>query len=140
MSTPAIDTAILLRRHRYGESSLVVHALSRSHGRVHLIAKGAYRPTSGYCGALDLFDTLELQWTAKSRSELKVLRGARPTLLRRPISRDPRALPCRALRTRAVRRGLPHGASGASALRRARAHARPTSRRPPLDWIRSWCF
>jgi DNA repair protein RecO (recombination protein O) len=88
VNTQRTDTALLLRRHRYGESSLVVHALSRDHGRLHLIAKGAYRPTSGYYGALDLFDTLELSWSANPRTELQVLRGARPVRLRRAVPRD----------------------------------------------------
>ena len=50
---PYRDHAVLLRRHPYGESSLVVHVLTREHGRVALLAKGAYRPTSRYFGVLD---------------------------------------------------------------------------------------
>ena len=71
---PAVrDRALLLRRFPYGESSLVCHALSRTHGRVHLLAKGAYRPTSRFYAALDLFDTLELEWNATPGRELAVL-------------------------------------------------------------------
>ena len=54
------DNALLLRRFPYGESSLVVHALTRAHGRVALLARGAYRPKSAYCGVLDLFDKHDL--------------------------------------------------------------------------------
>ena len=54
------DRALLLRRFPYGESSLVVQALTREHGRVHLIAKGVYRPSARFYAALDLFDTLEI--------------------------------------------------------------------------------
>lgn len=79
------DTALCLRRFRYGESSLLVHALTPRHGRVAILAKGAYRLRSGYFGALDLFDTLELEWS-RSGSELGVLRTARIVQRRRGVS------------------------------------------------------
>ncbi len=79
---------LILRRHRYGESSLVVHFLTRSGGRVSSIAKGAYRPKSAYYGVLDVFDTLEASWTGGTRGGLASLREARPVVLRRAISRD----------------------------------------------------
>ncbi|QDV06304.1 DNA repair protein RecO [Planctomycetes bacterium Poly30] len=59
---PAQDSALLLKRTPYGESSLVVHVLSAKHGRVELIAKGAHRPKSRFSGVLDWFDTLGLDW------------------------------------------------------------------------------
>jgi len=88
VSTSLTDEAIVLRRHRYAESSLVTHVLSRSHGRVHLLAKGAYRPKSAFSGVIDLFDTLELTWSVNRRSELQLLKAGRPLRLRRPITRD----------------------------------------------------
>lgn len=60
---PQSGPALLLKRTPYGESSLVVHALTAHHGRVELIAKGAHRPKSRYSGVLDWFDTLDLDWT-----------------------------------------------------------------------------
>lgn len=71
-----IDRALILRRFAYGESSLVLHVLTREHGRVHILAKGAYRPTSRYYAALDLFDTLELGWQHSPARELQLLREA----------------------------------------------------------------
>lgn len=68
-----LDRAFVLRRFRYGESSLVVHVLSEEHGRQSILAKGAYRPKSGYCGVLDLFDTLELGWSLPRGAELGIL-------------------------------------------------------------------
>lgn len=82
------DAALILRRFPYGESSLVVHVLSRDQGRVNLLAKGAYRPTSGYCGVLDLFDTLELAWSARREGELCLLTGASVEIRRRRIPTD----------------------------------------------------
>jgi DNA repair protein RecO len=82
------DRALLLRRFPYGESSLVCHALTRASGRVHVLAKGAYRPSSRYYAALDLFDTLELEWSATAGRELGVLVAASIETRRAAIPRD----------------------------------------------------
>jgi DNA repair protein RecO (recombination protein O) len=81
------DRALILRRFRYGESSLVVHALTPRFGRIALLAKGAYRLRSGYFGVLDLFDTLELTWR-DSRTDLGTLAAARILCRRRGLSGD----------------------------------------------------
>jgi DNA repair protein RecO len=82
------DSGLLLRRFAFGESSLVCHALTREHGRVHLLAKGAYRPTSRFYAALDLFDTLELAWSQAVGRELQVLQAASVEVRRRRIAED----------------------------------------------------
>jgi len=82
------DRAFLLRRTPFGESSLVVHALTRSHGRVQLIAKGAHRPKSRYVGVLDLFDTLELDWSGGRNSDLGTLREGALCVRRRGLTRS----------------------------------------------------
>jgi DNA repair protein RecO (recombination protein O) len=83
-----VDRALLLRRIPYGESSLVVHALTREHGVVHLLARGAYRPTARYYAALDLFDTLEIEWAPTPGRELALLRAARIAVRRHRIARE----------------------------------------------------
>ena len=65
--------ALLLRRIPYGESSLVAHVLTPDQGRVHLLAKGAYRRSSRFFCVLDLCHTLELSWTSKPGVELGTL-------------------------------------------------------------------
>lgn len=45
--------AIILRRHRFSESSLVASALTRDHGRVDFLAKGCLREKSPLFGHLD---------------------------------------------------------------------------------------
>lgn len=70
------DDALILRRFSFGESSLVIQVLTREHGRVHLIARGAYRPKSRYYAALDLFDTLRITWAHSETRELLELREA----------------------------------------------------------------
>ena len=82
------DRALVLRRFPYGESSLVVQALTERSGRVHLLAKGAYRPKSGFFGVLDLFDTLTLSWRTSTKSELATLAAARIETRRRGITRS----------------------------------------------------
>ena len=54
----------------------MIQVLTREHGRVHLIARGAYRPKSRYYAALDIFDTLRLQWSHSETRELLELREA----------------------------------------------------------------
>jgi DNA repair protein RecO (recombination protein O) len=73
----ARSPALLLERYPYGESSLVVHLLTPAHGRVHALAKGCYRPgAASYC-ALDLFDTLEVDFAPRQGGGLATLRSAR---------------------------------------------------------------
>lgn len=82
------DQALILRRFRYGETSLVAQVATRSHGRVHLLAKGAYRPTARFYAALDLFDTLELEWVASPGRELATLQTASIVVRRHRLSLD----------------------------------------------------
>jgi recombinational DNA repair protein (RecF pathway) len=83
------DSAILLRKTPYGETSLVVHVLTPARGRVPLMAKGAHRPNSRFCGVLDWFDTLTLEWSESPRRELQLLASGDLEQRRRSI---PRAL------------------------------------------------
>lgn len=72
----------------YRETSLIVDAFSRDHGRVALIAKGARRPRSGLRGTLMEFQPLELAWVGGG--ELKTLtraewQGGQPLLTGRAL-------------------------------------------------------
>ncbi|MAF66523.1 MAG: DNA repair protein RecO [Planctomycetes bacterium] len=80
------DQALCLRRFPYSESSLVVRLLTREHGRVHLLARGTYRPRSRTYALLDLFDTLELSWTRAPRRELGELVDGHIVRRRRALS------------------------------------------------------
>jgi len=83
------DRALILKRYPFSESSLVIHVGTREHGRVHVMAKGAYRPTSRYYAALDLLDTLEIEWDESPRRELANLRAATIAQRRRSIPKNP---------------------------------------------------
>ena len=82
------DDALLLKRSPFGESSLVVQVLTRRHGRVRLIVKGAYRPNSGYAFVLDYFHTLRLHWSHARGRELAPLRKAELICRRRDVAED----------------------------------------------------
>lgn len=82
------DRALLLRRTPYAESSLVAQVFTRSQGRLHLMAKGAFRRTSRYYCVLDLFDTLEIEASTRRESDLALLRVASVRERRRAPRRD----------------------------------------------------
>ena len=52
MSEIIKDRAVVLKTYEYGESSVVAVALTRSHGKVRLLAKGARRPKSALQGVV----------------------------------------------------------------------------------------
>ncbi len=83
------DRALLLKRFAYSESSLVAHLCTREHGRIHVLAKGAYRPTSRYFAVLDFLDTLEVEWQHDPKRELVTLRAGSILVRRRRIPEDP---------------------------------------------------
>lgn len=82
------DRAVVLRRFRFSESSLVIHALTREHGRIALLARGAFRPRSRFFAVLDLFDELDLTWTHRPGVELDALSEGALVVRRRGITRD----------------------------------------------------
>lgn len=84
------DRALVLKRYPFSESSLVVHVGTREHGRVHVMAKGAYRTSARYYAVLDLLDTLEIEWDESPRRDLANLRAATIVERRRSIPEDPR--------------------------------------------------
>lgn len=53
------------------ETSLIVDALTRDHGRIALVARGAKRPTSQFRGLLTPFNPIAISWSG--RSEVKSL-------------------------------------------------------------------
>jgi len=66
--------AFVLHSYPFRETSLIVEAYSRDHGRVALVARGARRPKSSLRGVLLPFQPLLLSWTG--RRELRTLTHA----------------------------------------------------------------
>ena len=56
------DHALLLRRIPYSDTSLICHFLTREHGRITLMTRGARRAKSPFRGALEPLYGLNLSW------------------------------------------------------------------------------
>lgn len=61
------STAIPLGITPFGNTSHIVHWLTREYGRVSTIIKGAQRPKSRFIGEYDFFDTTELLFYARNK-------------------------------------------------------------------------
>ncbi|HEX4884652.1 MAG TPA: DNA repair protein RecO [Casimicrobiaceae bacterium] len=65
------EPAFVLHSYPYKETSLIVEAFAREHGRVGMVAKGAKRPRSEVRGLLQAFQPITLSWAGAA--ELKTL-------------------------------------------------------------------
>ncbi len=70
------SAAILLRKTKLTETSLILTWLTEEHGKLKTVAKGARRPKSRFAGVLDLFFECEIQFVRSRKSELHMLREA----------------------------------------------------------------
>jgi len=68
------EPGYVLHTYPYKETSLIVEAFTRRHGRVALLARGARRPRSAMRGVLLAFHPLRLGWSGSA--ELATLIGA----------------------------------------------------------------
>jgi DNA repair protein RecO (recombination protein O) len=66
--------AILLRKTKLTETSLIVTWFTAAQGKVKTVAKGARQPKSRFAGVLDLFFDCEIQYARSRRSDLHQLR------------------------------------------------------------------
>lgn len=75
-----MDTAtesIVIRTRPFSETSLIVHWMTREHGRIATLAKGARRPRSPFRGKLDLLYVADIAFVRSRRSDLHSLREVR---------------------------------------------------------------
>lgn len=79
------EPGYVLHTYPYKETSLIVEAFTRRHGRVALLARGARRPRSAMRGVLLAFHPLRLGWSGSG--ELATLMGAEWGGARQPASR-----------------------------------------------------
>jgi DNA repair protein RecO (recombination protein O) len=70
-------TGLVLRTRPLTETSLIVHWLTPTLGRVATVAKGARRPKSPFRGKLDLFYLADFSFARSRRSDLHTLREVR---------------------------------------------------------------
>ena len=69
--------AIILRVYPWSETSCVATILTRSHGKIAALAKGARRPKSPFEAALDLLSVCRVVFIAKSADSLDILTEAK---------------------------------------------------------------
>lgn len=80
----ATALAIVLRRSDFRETSRIVTCLTREHGRLSGLAKGAHRPDSPFLGRLDFLNEVEATFSAD--------RGGLRLLVKATLRRERRAL------------------------------------------------
>lgn len=73
MSAHFQDHGFILRRIRYSESSLILWWLTREHGILKTMAKGALRPKQPFFGKTDLFYECDLTFLKSSKSQVSTL-------------------------------------------------------------------
>lgn len=61
-----LEEGYVLHSYPYKETSLIVEAFTRRHGRIGLLARGARRPRSAMRGVLLAFHPLRLTWSASA--------------------------------------------------------------------------
>jgi DNA repair protein RecO (recombination protein O) len=65
--------AILLRRYKFSENSLVVIWFTERHGKVKTAVRGATKPGSPFAGRLELFTEAEIAFKAPKSGDLHAL-------------------------------------------------------------------
>src|SRR3989442_7073104 len=92
---------LLLRTYPLSDTSLIVRWLTREHGKIATVAKGARRPKSPFAGKLDLFYLADISFQRSRRSELHTLREVSlretPSALRQELGYLQQAAYCAAL-------------------------------------------
>jgi len=83
--------AIVLRRSDFRESSRIVTMLTREHGRLVGLAKGAHRPDSPFLGRLDFLNEVAATFSA-DRGGLRLLERVELLRERRPLREPTRFL------------------------------------------------
>jgi DNA repair protein RecO len=71
------DEGVLFHLRRQGETSILAVWLTRRHGVVRTLARGAAKPGSPLQGHLDLFHECEITWDPSRRTTLHHLKEAR---------------------------------------------------------------
>lgn len=77
--------AIVLRRLRYSDTSIIATLLTEQRGVESILAKGARSPKSRMAAVLEPLEQIDVQYYVKPGRELQLLRAAERTVLRRSI-------------------------------------------------------
>ncbi len=74
MSEPCTVRGFIVGRMPFGNTSLIVRALTQQAGRLTFMAKGAARPKSPFAGALDLFYLADFSYQPARTGDMHTLR------------------------------------------------------------------
>jgi len=102
------DSALLLRRVAYGDTSYIVHFLGKTQGRFTLMARGARRPKSPFRASLEPLHELRLTWRA-GRTGMGTLTDVERGGMCMDTSRSLEGLQLCAVAAQLFRDGDPHG-------------------------------
>lgn len=86
-----LTDAIVIQKAPFSESSQIVHLLTAREGRVLALARGAFRPRSGFGGPLDLLVRGEADLLRRTATDLDVLYSFQVKAPYRGIRRSARA-------------------------------------------------
>jgi DNA repair protein RecO (recombination protein O) len=84
----SVVRGIVVRRSEFSESSRIVSLVTKEHGRLSFLAKGAHRPKSAFLGAIDLFHVVEARVRIEERRSLQLVYGMRVLQGNRPFRSD----------------------------------------------------
>ncbi|RMH60384.1 MAG: DNA repair protein RecO [Zetaproteobacteria bacterium] len=129
----ARSRALLLRRIPYGDSSLICHLLSESHGRISLLARGARRVRSPFRATLEPLYMLHVRWRP-GRTGMGYLQEAIRGSALLPQSRMLAGLELLAMAKGLYREQDPHGFAEVCTALRCLAEGRM----PGAKWAAMW--
>jgi len=129
------DQALLLRRIPFRESSLVLHLLTRDHGRIALMAKGARRANNRLRPHLTQLTALAVRWVGGARGMGTLTDINRGTELLPPCHHL-QGLELLALAAKLFRDGDQHGFNESrAALHRLAQHRQPEAGLIAASWL-----
>jgi len=102
--------AIAIRTIEVSNTSAIVVWMTRDHGRLATMIKGAYRPKSFFLGQFDLFYTCELVYYLQAREHLHSIRECYPIKPRTQLRSDWRACAAASYLCDLMARVMPWGA------------------------------
>ncbi|KAB2643957.1 MAG: DNA repair protein RecO [Verrucomicrobia bacterium] len=77
--------ALLIRKYRLSETSLILVWLTQEHGKVKTAAQGAMKQASTFAGCLDLFGEVEIAFSWSKKSDLHILKEVVPMIPQRRL-------------------------------------------------------
>ncbi len=103
------DEALALRIYPFGNSSRIVVWLSRTYGKLAVLAKGSQREKSPFLGQFDLFYTCEVLFYAREHRHLHILKECQPLEARTAFRTDWRACAMASYAAGLLDRAVPFG-------------------------------